>query len=54
MGINRPAWRRFPRRADWSPKAGIIHALFPTQRGLLSSVQAILDFLAKENAVVSG
>jgi DNA-binding transcriptional LysR family regulator len=36
---------------DWSPKAGIIHEVFPTRRGLLPSVQALLDFLAKEYAV---
>ena len=34
----------------WSPKAGIIHAVFPTRRGLLPSVRALLDFLAKECA----
>jgi DNA-binding transcriptional LysR family regulator len=38
---------------DWSPKAGIIHAVFPTRRGLLPSVRALLDFLAKQCAVVS-
>ena len=38
---------------DWSPKAGIIHALFPTRRGLLPSVRALLDFLATEYAAVN-
>lgn len=33
---------------EWIPKAGIIHAAFPTRRGLLPSVRALLDFLAKE------
>jgi DNA-binding transcriptional LysR family regulator len=33
---------------EWAPKAGIIHAVFPTRRGLLPSVRALLDFLAKE------
>jgi DNA-binding transcriptional LysR family regulator len=33
---------------DWTPKAGIIHAVFPTRRGLLPSVRALLDFLARE------
>ena len=33
---------------DWSPKAGIIHAAFPSRRGLLPSVRALLDFLARE------
>jgi DNA-binding transcriptional LysR family regulator len=31
---------------EWSPKAGIIHALFPSRRGLLPSVRALLDHLA--------
>lgn len=38
----------------WSPKPGIIHAVFPTRRGLVPSVRALLDFLAKEYAVLSG
>ncbi len=32
---------------DWAPKAGIIHAAFPSRRGLLPSMRALLDFLAK-------
>ena len=35
---------------DWSPRAGIIHAAFPSRRGLLPSVRALLDFLAKQYA----
>jgi DNA-binding transcriptional LysR family regulator len=35
---------------DWAPKAGIIHAAFPSRRGLLPSVRALLDFLASEYA----
>ncbi|WP_429820173.1 LysR family transcriptional regulator [Ensifer sp. B1-9] len=35
---------------DWAPKAGIIHAAFPSRRGLLPSVRALLDFLAAEFA----
>jgi DNA-binding transcriptional LysR family regulator len=38
---------------EWSPKPGIIHAVFPTRRGLVPSVRALLDFLAKEYAVPS-
>jgi DNA-binding transcriptional LysR family regulator len=34
----------------WSPRAGIIHAAFPSRRGLLPSVRTLLDFLAKEYA----
>ena len=36
--------------ADWRPRAGIIHAVFPSRRGLLPSVRALLDFLAGECA----
>ncbi|CAN0627075.1 LysR family transcriptional regulator [Burkholderia multivorans] len=32
---------------EWSPKSGIIHAVFPSRRGLLPSVRALLDFLAE-------
>ncbi len=35
---------------DWRPRAGIIHAVFPSRRGLLPSVRALLDFLASECA----
>ncbi|MGF6258629.1 LysR family transcriptional regulator [Ensifer sp. LBL] len=35
---------------DWAPKAGIIHAAFPSRRGLLPSVRALLDFLGAEFA----
>ncbi|WP_457580611.1 LysR family transcriptional regulator [Ensifer canadensis] len=33
---------------DWAPRSGIIHAAFPSRRGLLPSVRALLDFLAAE------
>lgn len=39
---------------EWSPTAGIIHAMFPTRRGLLPSVRALMDFLAKEYAARDG
>jgi DNA-binding transcriptional LysR family regulator len=35
---------------NWTPKAGIIHGVFPSRRGLLPSVRALLDFLAREYA----
>jgi DNA-binding transcriptional LysR family regulator len=38
---------------EWSPKAGIIHAVFPSRRGLLPSVRALLDFLVAEYAAIS-
>lgn len=35
---------------DWRPRAGIIHAVFPSRRGLLPSVRALLDCLVDECA----
>lgn len=35
---------------EWSPRTGIIHAVFPSRRGLLPSVRALLDFLAGQYA----
>lgn len=35
---------------NWTPTAGIIHGAFPSRRGVLPSVRALLDFLAKEYA----
>lgn len=33
---------------DWSPKPGIIHAMFPSKRGLFPSVRVLLDFLVEQ------
>lgn len=33
----------------WRPRAGIVHAVFPSRRGLLPAVRALLDFLSQEN-----
>lgn len=30
----------------WAPRSGLVHAVFPSRRGLLPSVRALLDFLA--------
>ncbi|VVP65164.1 HTH-type transcriptional regulator DmlR [Pseudomonas fluorescens] len=32
----------------WAPKCGIIHAIFPSRRGLLPSVRTLIDFLGDE------
>jgi DNA-binding transcriptional LysR family regulator len=32
----------------WAPKCGVIHAIFPSRRGLLPSVRALIDFLGEE------
>lgn len=34
--------------ADWAPQGGVIQAVFPSRRGLLPSVRALIDFLAEE------
>src|SRR5215469_15661376 len=36
---------------QWQPRSGIVHAVFPSRRGLLPSVRALLDFLARECTV---
>ena len=33
---------------QWTPKSGIIHAVFPSRRGLLPSVRALVDFMVSE------
>lgn len=33
---------------QWQPRAGIVHAVFPSRRGILPAVRALLDFLARE------
>lgn len=32
----------------WVPKSGVVHAVFPSRRGLLPSVRNLVDFLAAE------
>lgn len=34
----------------WRPRPGIVHAVFPSRRGLVPSVRELLDFLARECA----
>jgi DNA-binding transcriptional LysR family regulator len=36
---------------DWRPRAGLVHAVFPSRRGLLPSVRALVDFLSRECAM---
>lgn len=31
----------------WAPKGGVIHAVFPSRRGLLPGVRLLIDYLAK-------
>ena len=35
---------------EWRPRSGIVHAVFSSRQGLLPSVRALLDFLARECA----
>lgn len=37
----------------WVPRAGILHAVFPSRRGLLPSVRALIDFLAAAYAALA-
>jgi DNA-binding transcriptional LysR family regulator len=37
----------------WTPRGGIVHAVFPSRRGLLPSVRSFIDFLAAEYARAS-
>lgn len=38
---------------DWAPQSGQVQAIFPSRRGLLPSVRALLDFLVREYAVLA-
>ncbi|QKH38927.1 LysR family transcriptional regulator [Achromobacter pestifer] len=33
---------------EWRPRAGLVHAVFPSRRGLLPSVRTLIEFLAAE------
>lgn len=35
---------------QWRPQTGVIHAVFPSRRGLMPAIRCLLDFLAKEFA----
>jgi DNA-binding transcriptional LysR family regulator len=37
---------------EWAPRREIIHAVFPSRRGLLPSVRTLIDFLAERFAVL--
>lgn len=38
---------------QWTPRSGIIHAAFPSRRGLLPSVRALMDYLSAEYAALA-
>lgn len=33
---------------QWAPRCGLVHALFPSRRGLLPSVRSLIDYLAEQ------
>ncbi|MDI5677477.1 hypothetical protein MJL30_38640, partial [Salmonella enterica subsp. enterica serovar Anatum] len=33
---------------EWEPRREVIHAVFPSRRGLLPSVRALVDFLTED------
>lgn len=33
---------------DWQPRTALVHAVFPSRRGLLPAVRSLLDFLARD------
>lgn len=35
---------------DWEPKREVIHAVYPSRRGQLPAVRALVDFLREEYA----
>jgi DNA-binding transcriptional LysR family regulator len=39
---------------QWLPRSGIIHAVFPSRRGLLPAVRGLLDFLVAEFRELAG
>jgi DNA-binding transcriptional LysR family regulator len=38
--------------ADWNSPQGVVHAVFPSRRGLLPAVRAFIDFLAERTPAV--
>ncbi|QSA97788.1 hypothetical protein JWZ97_02860 [Methylococcus sp. EFPC2] len=37
---------------DWAPRREIIHAVFPSRRGLLPSVRSLIDYIAQRFAIM--
>ena len=38
---------------QWRPRSGIVHAVFPSRRGLLPAVRSLIDHLAAEYAAIA-
>jgi DNA-binding transcriptional LysR family regulator len=39
---------------QWAPRPSIVHAVFPSRRGLLPAVRRLIDFLAQEFEALAG
>jgi DNA-binding transcriptional LysR family regulator len=50
--LRKPRWPARKVLPQWSSKGAVVHAVFPTRRGLLPSVRALLDFLADRFAAL--
>lgn len=53
VGDNVEAGRLVNVMPGWTPKGGIVHAVFPSRRGLLPSVRSFIDFLVAEYAAAA-
>ncbi|MCC5854079.1 MAG: LysR family transcriptional regulator [Idiomarina sp.] len=42
-----------PLLTDWRPRTEVIHLVFPSRRGMLPSVRALIDFLAEKYAEIN-
>ena len=38
---------------EWSPPEGIVHCVFPSRRGLLPAVRALIDWLAERMPIAA-
>ena len=38
----------------WAPRVGIVHAVFPSRRGLVPAVRRLLDFLGEHDLTTEG
>ncbi|BFO08558.1 hypothetical protein GGER_10680 [Serratia rubidaea] len=41
-----------PLLPDWHPEGGIVHAVYPSRRGLLPAVRLLLDYLGQQFAAL--
>lgn len=41
-----------PLLPDWQPQGGVVHAVYPSRRGLLPAVRLLLDYFAQQFATI--